>query len=103
MPFAVLDCGGFALTDTIYKVEGTSAQLEELRQVISGRQLNQSSLLPAIDEAIEQAKAVGTAEVDETELTDRAASIMYRTWASLGHGRYRPLGEAYTRCPMNTW
>ena len=82
---------------TITKVVGTAAQLTELHRALSGRQLNQSSLLPAIADAIERA-GDGTAEVDELEITDRGIYIMYTAWAALGHGRYRPLGEAYARC-----
>jgi hypothetical protein len=59
-------------------------------------------LLPAIADAIERA-GDGTAEVDELEITDKGLQIMYRAWSELGNGRHKPLGEAYTRCPMNTW
>jgi len=82
---------------TITKVEGTAAQLQELRQIISGRQLHQSSLLPAIADAIQRA-GDGTAEVDEWEITDRGLYIMYTAWAALGHGCYRRFGKAYARC-----
>lgn len=82
---------------TITKVEGTAAQLEALYLALADRQLNQSSLLPAIADAIERA-GDGTAEVDEWDITNRGLYVMYTAWASLGHGRYRPLGEAYARC-----
>jgi hypothetical protein len=82
---------------TITKVEGTAAQLEALHRALSSRQLNQSSLLPAIADAIERA-ADGTAEVDEWDITDRGLYIMYTAWASLGHGCYQSLGNAHTRC-----
>jgi hypothetical protein len=86
---------------TITKVEGTAAQLEALHRALSGRQLNQSSLLPAIADAIERA-ADGTAEVDELDITDRGLYIMYSAWENLGHGCYRSLGNAHTRC-AHTW
>ena len=82
---------------TITKVEGTSAQLEAFYCALTDRQLNQSSLLPAIADAIERA-GDGTAEVDELEITDRGLYIMYTAWAALGHGCYRRFGKAYARC-----
>jgi len=82
---------------TITKVEGTAAQLEALHRALADRQLNQSSLLPAIADAIERA-GDGTAEVDEWDITDRGLYIMYTAWASLGHGCYRRFGKAYARC-----
>ena len=82
---------------TITKVEGTAAQLTELHRALSARQLSQSSLLPAIADAIERA-GDGTAEVDELDITDRGIYIMYTAWASLGHGCYRRFGKAYARC-----
>lgn len=86
---------------TITKVVGTAAQLEALHRALADRQLNQSSLLPAIADAIERA-GDGTAEVDELDITDRGIYIMYSAWAALGHGCYRSLGNAHTRC-AHTW
>jgi hypothetical protein len=82
---------------TITKVEGTAAQLEALHRTLSSRQLHQSSLLPAIADAIKRA-GDGTAEVDEWDITDRGLYIMYSAWENLGHGCYRSLGNAYARC-----
>ena len=82
---------------TITKVEGTAAQLEALYRALSSRQLHQSSLLPAIADAIERA-GDGTAEVDELDITNRGIYIMYSAWVALGHGCYRSLGNAHTRC-----
>lgn len=84
---------------TITKVEGTAAQLTELHRALSARQLNQSSLLPAIADAIKRA-GDGTAEVDELEITDRGLYIMYTAWASLGHGCYRRFGRIHSSPAM---